>query len=92
VGNIAGGLEARCGEAAAHAGKVFGAARHDVADRCVPIWGENEIRPVGIEVAVVPADVLIHHRLGGGVGRYVFDQAFAEDVDLAAVAQRLAVF
>src|SRR5215469_15914182 len=53
------------------------------ADQC--------LAPGGVEVAVVPGDVLLDHHGGGGMRRDVVDRLAAHDDDFAAVAQRGAV-
>src|SRR5277367_4573719 len=47
--------------------------------------------PLGVEVAVVPGHVLVHHGSRGRMRGDVLDLAFADDPDLAPVAQRVAV-
>ena len=53
--------------------------------------GQQDILPVGVEVAVVPGHVLIHHGRRGRVGGDVFHATLAQDPDVAPVAQALLV-
>jgi hypothetical protein len=50
-------------------------------------WSEQRVGPGGIEMAVVPGDVLLDHRPCRGMGRHVIDAALAHHEDLPAVAQ-----
>ena len=52
---------------------------------------EEHFVPGGVEVAVVPRHVLLHHGAGERMERDVLDQPLAEYPDPAAVVQGLAV-
>ena len=53
--------------------------------------GECRVSPGGVKVQIVPADILVDHRTGRGMGGQIVDHAFAHDPDAPPVAQRLAV-
>ena len=90
VGDVA-RAEERCGgKAATHADKVVRAARHEVG-KWHAIVAEHGIGPGRIGMAIIPGDIFIDHRAGGGMGRDVVDQAFAHHPDTTPVAERLAV-
>jgi hypothetical protein len=52
---------------------------------------QEDVLPCGIVVTVVPGDVLLHHRSGGGMERHVVDEPLADDPDPASVVQGVAV-
>ena len=95
VRDVAGALERRLGEAAAHPAQVVGAARQDVrpGDAAARTIGgrQDDILPLRVGVTVVPRDVLVHRRARGRMDRDVLDEALANDPQPAPVAQRLAV-
>src|SRR5579859_6941415 len=48
---------------------------------------EQGVSPGGVEMTVVPGDVLVDDGAGGGMGCYIVDMTFAHDENAAAVAQ-----
>ena len=54
-------------------------------------WREQRVSPFGIEMAIVPGDVLVHHRACRRMGCHVIDAAFTHNEDPPAIAQRFAV-
>src|SRR5262249_38340623 len=77
MGDVARAQEGRLRKASPHAGKVVGAAWNEVAQRRPgPVAvgrREQGVLPFGVEVAVVPADIFLDHRPGGGMRRDVLD-------------------
>src|SRR5262249_10340180 len=52
---------------------------------------QENLAPLGIEVTVVPRDVLVDHRGRGGMDRPVLDQALAADPGPASVTQGVSI-
>ena len=96
VGDVAGALKGRRGEAAPHRAQVLDApGEHEGPRRAGSARvgrPQDDVVPLRVEVAVVPGDVLVHGGASGRVHGDVLDQAFADHPHPAPVAQRLTVF
>ncbi len=90
VRDVAGAEEGRRREAASHADEIVRALRQHVAPGQA-VSGQDDVLPRGIEMPVVPGNVFIDHGARRRMRGDVVDGAFADDPDLAPVAQRIAV-
>jgi len=95
MGHVPRGQEGRGGIAPPHRAEIARALRRgEGPGRALPPGverAEDDRLPLGIVVAVVPRDVLLHHGTGGGMNRHVLDEALADHPDAASVVQGFAV-
>ena len=95
VRDIAGAEKRRCRKTAPHAHKIIGALRQHVAPgraRALRVRRrQHNVLPRRIEVPIVPRDIFIDHGARGRMRGDVIDLAFADDPDLAPVAQSLPI-
>jgi len=95
VRDVARAQEGGRGEASTHGAQIGGGLRQGVRPRRAVALGvgrgEEDVPPLRIEVAIVPACELVHHGASGWVNGHVLDQAFAHDIDPAPIAQGLSI-
>jgi hypothetical protein len=96
VGDVAGVDEQRLGERTPHGDQILGGFWHNVRPggrfTVGRRRGDQDVLPGRVEVAVVPGDIFPDHRLCRRMRRHIRGEPFAQHPNLAAVAQRFAVF
>jgi len=95
VRQIAGREKRRRRKAAAHRDEILGFPRQDISPRhalaLLVGQGQNNVLPLGIEMAVVPGNIFFHDTTSSRVFGNVVDPALTDDPDLPAIVQSLPV-